>query len=200
MNDTTNVTKRRFTVGTPEVFLRFDYTGPGRFGSTYIPWLDTLNAIEILDLACVEHHKVRGEWDDESDEPKYDGFIFTDAQGTVYHNQYPRAAYGQLDDSQDRMVSQAEFCEETFDHFYELARYRLECLYDTANRKKSELTPEQADALQSLFNQIVEKIEALGYTVTLEPHYWRFTDGRPPELSGRMKVRIEKETHEHNQQ
>jgi hypothetical protein len=54
------------------------------------------------ELTVTEHHKVSGEW---SDEKQYDGFILKDTQDRVWHNQYPRASYGQLSDSNDGLFT-----------------------------------------------------------------------------------------------
>lgn len=61
--------------------------------------------IHFVKLTVTEHHKVPGEWDNEE---KYDGFILTDEQGNRYGNQYPRASYGQLSDTSDRIFQRLE--------------------------------------------------------------------------------------------
>ncbi|MGL5231807.1 MAG: hypothetical protein ACRC7W_00560 [Fusobacteriaceae bacterium] len=65
---------------------------------------DIINEIKFVESTVKEHHKVPGEWDDEA---KYDGFIF-DVQGNRGTNQYPRAAYGQMSDAQNWVISIAD--------------------------------------------------------------------------------------------
>lgn len=88
----------RFEVGRNYVFMRVLFTGRPRLMNRYIPWEDTLDSIQTINLTCKEHHKVPGEF---SDERKFDGFIFEDAEGGIWYNQYPNAHYGQLDDRMD---------------------------------------------------------------------------------------------------
>lgn len=68
-----------------------------------------INEIKFVESTVKEHHKVPGDWDDEK---KYDGFIF-DVQGCRGLNQYPKASYGQISDTQDRVISIAEYLYET---------------------------------------------------------------------------------------
>lgn len=53
-------------------------------------------------LTVASHHKVCNEWDEKDAEPKYDGFLLKDENGTCFANQYPRASYGQTSDEGDR--------------------------------------------------------------------------------------------------
>ncbi len=58
----------------------------------------------FLELEVVEHHKVYWDYDeDKSKAPEYDGYVLKDAAGNVYHNQYPRASYGQVSDRGNRV-------------------------------------------------------------------------------------------------
>lgn len=59
---------------------------------------DEIESISILKLTVVEHHKVSTAY---SDEKNCDGFILIDSKGEKWNNQYPRASYGQMDDSAD---------------------------------------------------------------------------------------------------
>ncbi len=63
-----------------------------------------IERVELKVLKCVEHHKVRGEFDEKNAEPKFDGFVFLDQEGLRWHNQYPSASYGQLSDGGDGVV------------------------------------------------------------------------------------------------
>lgn len=92
----------RYTPGNKYHFIHIDYTvGSPRFGSMYCPWDDILHGMTIKEFTCVEHHKVPGEWDDEK---QHDGFIFKDAEGNAWHNQYPRASYGQISTDNDQRL------------------------------------------------------------------------------------------------
>lgn len=62
------------------------------------PNIVEVDQLTFRELTITEHHKVPGEWDDE---PKHDGFHAVDSEGLVWHNQYPRASYGQMDDTAD---------------------------------------------------------------------------------------------------
>jgi hypothetical protein len=59
----------------------------------YLPGIDTLYQIIIIELICVEHHKVP--WvHDTHGVRNYDGFIFErENDDTKWHNQYPYASY-----------------------------------------------------------------------------------------------------------
>jgi hypothetical protein len=93
----------RFVVGETYTFARtvYERTDKDIFSPLYMPWLDKLTEIQVINLECVEHHKVG--WEHAPDDKKYDGF-FKDQDGNLWANQYPRASYGQLDDSGDRHV------------------------------------------------------------------------------------------------
>jgi hypothetical protein len=75
----------------------------------YHPAYHLLDGIEVKLLEVTEHHKVASEFDDT---PDCDGFVLRETvTGDIWHNQYPVAVYGQLDDSRDRMVQRKH------DHF-----------------------------------------------------------------------------------
>lgn len=101
--------KLRYSVGSTYFFIWINFTrNESRWGSLFIPWLDTLHGIEIKKLTCKEHHKVA--WDqDPKREKEYDGFIFTEEKSEhasgQWFNQYPTACYGQLDDSANWRVA-----------------------------------------------------------------------------------------------
>lgn len=101
--------KLRFTVGEVYWFARTLYTNKpmkeSSFASIYMPWYHDLDKIEFLPLLCKEHHKVA--WDqDPKEEKTCDGFIFVSPtdENDIWYNQYPSACYGQLDDTNDRVV------------------------------------------------------------------------------------------------
>ena len=94
----------RFVVGETYTFTRTLFEkGKDRFGSLYLPWVDTLKDIEVVNITCVSEHAVA--WDqDPKGEKNNKGYLFTDDAGNKWANQYPTASYGQLDDSADRIV------------------------------------------------------------------------------------------------
>lgn len=107
--ETKPILKLRFTVGEVYWFARTLYTDKpmkeSSFASIYMPWYHDLDKIEFLPLLCKEHHKVA--WDqDPKDEKTCDGFVFVSPtdETDIWYNQYPAACYGQLDDTNDRVV------------------------------------------------------------------------------------------------
>ena len=63
--------------------------------------------IILIDLKVKEHHKVNDEFEDESQEKTCDGFVLECEDGKTWHNQFPRASYGQTSDAGDRHFSYA---------------------------------------------------------------------------------------------
>ena len=179
----------RFTPGEEYLFVHLDYTpARPRFGSVYLPWEDTLEAMRVIKVRCEEHHPVRSEWDDAAAEPQYQGFIFKDAEGTVYHNQYPTASYGQLTDHADRMLHHAEVTDENLWTRYELLSYRMGEIQTALVREKDKLEPHHIKALSEFYQTLQAEAETHGYSVTVEPLMLRFTDGSPSVVTGRRKV------------
>lgn len=93
----------RYEVGQPYAFATVRFSGREFGDFLYDPRRHILEGIDLVKLTCTEHHKVVIEFY-EKDGPKADGFVFVDEQGRTWHNQYPVAYYGQLDDSNDRQV------------------------------------------------------------------------------------------------
>ena len=86
----------RLTVGQKYIFINIEYdrTVP-TFTSLYLPWQDELRKINLELLECVEHHRVPNAFDVEK-KPAYDGYVLRDAEGDLWHNQYPEAEFGQM--------------------------------------------------------------------------------------------------------
>lgn len=59
---------------------------------------------EVLELLCISEHDVPVEYREEEGNTAK-GYIFIDAQGAEYHNQYPVASYGQMSDAGNRIVT-----------------------------------------------------------------------------------------------
>lgn len=60
------------------------------------PSMFDIKDIKFILLTISKHHRVPGDF---SDKIEYDGFQAVDTNGDIWNNQYPRASYGQLDDS-----------------------------------------------------------------------------------------------------
>jgi len=183
----------RYQVGQKYLFIDVQFKpAQPRFGHMYCPWEDTLESVTIVELTCAEHHRVPGEWDDEV---KYDGFIFTDAQGNKWDNQYPRAAYGQLDTSNDQRVLRyttgfdgkpQQLNMTDFSSYMETLLRGVRDLKKRATEPKDRDTPEwlnnAAESLNKFYKDLDEKLRAefgrkavnVGWTAN-------YTDGRPPE-------------------
>jgi hypothetical protein len=96
--------KARYSVGEKLYVIHFSFEGSKDicFRMPFLYDMAPISKINIIELVVKEHHKVHGEWDD-NDSPKiYDGFILEDKDGNIWHNQYPRAYYGQISDEGDR--------------------------------------------------------------------------------------------------
>jgi hypothetical protein len=88
----------RFTVGKHYVFFVVKYDG---LGTVYWPGRDKLQKLVTLYLLCESEHAVPIEWSKDVGE----GYVFLDEKtGVRWHNQFPVASYGQMDDSGDRRV------------------------------------------------------------------------------------------------
>jgi len=175
----------RFEVGKSYVFVQ-DVVVNYRYG-LYLPWEQNLLRQNILICKCVEHHKVPGDWEDEL---KYDGFKFQDQNGKVWDNQYPKASYGQLDDSNNGILHAADRfeSEEKYAEHYEgckpiLAENMLENMRSALFRPNAfgnsgGLIAKEAYALYEHYLYTLHNIEnGTGFRVTLEPI--RRHDGTP---------------------
>lgn len=178
------VSDMRYQTNQSYVFLRVLFTkGNDRFGSLYIPWLDTLNRIEMINPVCVEHHKVA--WRYAPDKFDCDGYIFRDGD-KVYHNQYPRADYGQLDDSENwklRVVPKdsekvtkeevEEFWDPWLDAFVYLRRLHRETL-----QNKMGASDEQRAMLKAHLDEVVNMVEKVtGKKVVWKQRYFLPKEG-----------------------
>lgn len=104
MEQQTEERKTRYVVGQKLYVIHFAYEGREDFGFT-LPFMfdqTPISKINIIELTVTEHHKVKNEYSRDEDEATCDGFILTDKEGNIWHNQYPRASYGQVSDEGDR--------------------------------------------------------------------------------------------------
>lgn len=174
----------RFNVGEKPFFVRVDYT-PGEksfFRTLYMPWNgDKINSIQIIQLEVMEHHKVP--WDqDPAGELKYDGFVMKEVtkegHGDTFHNQYPDACYGQLDDTNDRVVFRQPHREDEFwgARFTLLSSY-LTNLVREERRTKDGLEQDMRLMLAA-HREEIEKVlkDKFGVEVNYTNHVMRFLD------------------------
>lgn len=95
-------TKSRFTTDKTYHFISFIYSRGERFYSSPLisaPDKDSGEEVEMLikPLTCESEHDVEIDYSDD----KTKGYIFKDEDGNEYHNQYPRASYGQMSNRGD---------------------------------------------------------------------------------------------------
>jgi len=178
----------RYNVGQKYIFINIQFTAPAMcFGSTYLPWMDKLDGIELIELTCAEHRQVPGEWDDEI---KYDGFRFRDTENRLWNNQWPRASYGQLDDSADRRAK-PDFDtwkeNRTEDELRGIYRKYMSttdvCTYlQNVERGIAKLAMDSAAtvehaALKAHFDEVIDLLAKQGVTATIVPKVWKSVDG-----------------------
>lgn len=93
----------RYQVGEKLIVVSFQYqddTGISRFSMPYSFHEKGIEKIWMKELEVKEHHKVSWEYDSE-DKKDNDGYILVDGENEIYHNQYPRASYGQVSSEAD---------------------------------------------------------------------------------------------------
>lgn len=145
---------------------------------------DKLIGIHAVMLTCKSHHKVSIDYDPES-EKRYDGFIFEDADGNEWYNQYPHASYGQVSTESDNRVWLHPTNEATYndpDVIVEMedAMHRLEEIQHgiwlcqgnkpSWSSRTVSVKPEDAIALQGLFDKVKSRIEEVaGRKIVLDP-------------------------------
>lgn len=159
----------RYSVGQIALYMFTEFVPKNlRFNNLYYPWEDELVKIHFKKLVCKEHHRVPGSWDDEV---KYDGFIFSetvDGKETLFNNQYPRASYGQLDDSADwKIIDEHEdfVC-------YQDAEKVLESLLRGVKELKDK-EPDWAKSIQDHYDQLLKLIDEQGFNVVVKPHEFK---------------------------
>lgn len=95
-----NQSTGRYFVGERLFGISFHYDGkvPGFVVVfPYLRYMEDPSKIDIIELTVNEHHKVCGEYDDNS-EKKYDGYILADKNNNIWYNQYPVTSYVQISD------------------------------------------------------------------------------------------------------
>ena len=93
----------RYQVGQKLITVFFEIEERELSGWFIMPYLydhRKVKKIWLKEMEVKEHHKVA--WsEDPKGEKKYDGYILQDGDGKYYHNQYPRASYGQVSSEAD---------------------------------------------------------------------------------------------------
>lgn len=153
----------------PFIQLNFTYkngtsASVGR-GSTFLPWLDTLNTMSIVDLTCVEHHKVPN-CHDPLGERVHDGFVLVDSENNRWNNQYPRASYGQLSTAADESVNSK--IGDSFVYMLDTSSY-LESIHRGVVELKAAEKQSQAESLEQHLNAVVRLVEDAGWTYSATP-------------------------------
>jgi hypothetical protein len=181
----------RYNIGQEYVFINTRIAAAdkdGWAGFSYYPGQSVITSISMVKLRCIEHHKVYASYDDRTEDPTHDGFVFEDAFGNRWNNQYPNAAYGQMDTSNDFRVRWPENLmnkDNVFDSF-RLVENVLEDLRevlkaeDDPRRRKEIIIPSQEERyrLQEYFNSIVFNAEQmLGKKIKIEPYRITKLDG-----------------------
>lgn len=105
----------RYQVGEELFTVNFQFEGRDNTWNSrfHVPFLslpfdaeEKVSGIRFLKLTVKEHHKVPDHWGD-ADKLVGDGFILTSENGSIFHNQYPRAFYGQISNEADRRFTRA---------------------------------------------------------------------------------------------
>jgi hypothetical protein len=211
----------RYTPGHAYAFARIHYRHKGesvvRKSGLYDPKEHDFVAIDIVLLQCERSERVHWEFDDKR-EKKYDGFIFREVRaendGRVFHNQYPVAHFGQLDDSANYLAKPAR-TEERIAELNKIKQidkdaYLQELIspYEDAFTLLSRLigaTSDQSDRqLKNYWNSaekaeiedVTEKLKTAVETLTKKQLGYRdavitFTNGKPPEtLPGYLETYV----------
>ncbi len=188
MNQPIEKKKTRYAVGDVVLFIHVDFVPARmRFGKRFFPWEDELRGITFRPMTCKEHHIVPGEWDEK---PQYDGFIFHDAEGKQWNNQYPAAAYGQLDDSQNWVAHPQDM--EAHPNFYSMedaAKY-LDAVHRGVTTLLKEDQPALASSLSDHLDEVRGKIVELGFEVFHEPITVKTVEGAVETVPSIKRFRV----------
>ena len=164
----------RYEVGQTVPFIKVEFDNNGVFSmlSAYLPWSHTLTKINIEVMQCIEHHKVPTTYGD-ADDKKADGFIFSTFGGSIWHNQYPLAAYGQIDDSADRRINVKD---NRFDYMQDGMHYLANV--ERGIEMIKEDSPENAKLLEKHRDEVIALIEkATAKKVVIKPAVISLNDG-----------------------
>jgi hypothetical protein len=165
----------RYDVNHVAVFIRADFDGPVTFGNLYIPWMHSNLRLTVLCMTVAEHHKVTWRYDHPGCDPLYDGYVLRDTNGEVWHNQYPVADYGQLDDSNNWKVHKAEG-DDPFHAMQDVTKF-LDTIYRGLDSKDA-FTPEQRVMMKEYLALVIQTVEErVTATVARRPIIMERKDG-----------------------
>jgi len=219
-----NTDTLRYTPGHSYAFTRILYRNKGdevvSKSGLFDPKQHDFVAIDLVLLNCERWERVHWEYDPAS-EKKYDGFIFREVggqnDGRIFHNQYPAAHFGQIDDSanyrarpvqteerianldalqqEDKDAYLQELISPYEDAFIVLGRLIGATSNDSKQQLKGYWTAEEKSVIEGVTETLKTSIETLigkklGYRDTLI----KFTNGKPPEtLEGFLEPYIVEE-------
>lgn len=155
-----SITKDRFNVGEKHLFLINLFSNKNgdetRYYGIFNESTITLLKTTIIELTCIERHVVPVEGSNDS----YDGYVFSNENGDLFHNQYPSASFGQTSDLGNKIAwsTDGEFNQ------YLIVSSILEDL----SRMKKETGEISGEAL-TVFNRINEAMTEKGYEATHVP-------------------------------
>lgn len=87
----------RYQIGEKLIVVHFHYETDRpqfRFTMPYLYSEEKVKEIQLCELEVTEHHKVSWEYDTDN-KNDCDGYVLKDKDGNTWHNQYPKASYGQ---------------------------------------------------------------------------------------------------------
>ena len=170
----------------------------------FFSFSEEIVGVRFIKLKVKEHVKVPGEFDDEK---QYDGFILEGDDGKVYHNQYPYACYGQLDDKRNRVftleIPKGKF-KEVFENSkevpyeYILLNEVYPPIWKAVNEDLEKLPSSLKDKLLKLNDMFLKEFEEKFPDLKIEVKNHSFTekDGTVVELEGLKVVHIKKKVSE----
>ena len=155
----------------------------------FLPWEDEVVSKTIEQLSVKEHHKVPNYWDSVGAVKENDGYVLNGPDGSVWYNQYPKASYGQLDDSADRLYLRCSdekvptlVRSTSFVHYMENVLRGIKSL-EAGDVDKSKLLSQHFDEMKAMFEA------QTGKTLTHRVHRYKNAHGEA-ELEGWYDVLI----------
>ncbi len=208
------IVHHRFEVGHEYLFIAEKFIPKRqRFYSLYLPWEDQLVKIQAVVVRCISQHEVVGEWDDKI---QYQGYKFefvrsnipflNSEEPVVWHNQFPRAAYGQTTTDADYYVYPHVTDKETINRYmdseigsdrrgsFTRADIKIEALYrgvrqfsEHIEKVKSGKLKEEPDrtladferykvGLETYIKELTEFATIQGFKTVTQPVYLRSAD------------------------
>lgn len=182
------------------------WSAPHMYGNPESP-----DGVKFVKLTVTEHHKVRSEYDEENSIPRCDGYIahgIVDGVTTSYCNQFPRASYGQVTDTGDRIfkrdcrgLTKAEI-EDMIDNDVKNPYTWItlddhipqiwKAVHGEDREKLLENNPALHPLLTNLYKMVVDQFEATfpGKTIEVVPYPIKEADGSVRFIPGINKVEV----------